>query len=223
MKSILKWFETHNQFFYRSAIFLVTVGIIAFLFPREGRFPYEYQKSKPWMHPDLFAPFDFPVLKTIDELREEKDSLMKQFRPFFNYAKGVDSIQISRYEQAFDKQWKAYLSDSIDLKDKNKKQIVNQFFEKVKDSDKQKFFNLGKQVLTEIYRRGILELNDQIEDKLSTGKYMVVITNNVGEERDYSQVLTPKTAYEFIIMEFDKVSKSNPAYSEFITTGFLRI
>ncbi len=222
MKKVLQWIEVHNQFFYRSAIFLVSVGIIAFLFPREGRFPYEYQKSKPWMHPDLYAPFDFPVLKTIEELRIEKDSLMKQFRPFFNYSKGVDSVQISLFEHAFEKQWKAYASDSIDFKDKQKEELLKEFFARVKENDKQRFLALGQQMLSEVYKRGILELNDQIEEKLSTGKYMVVITNNVGEERDYSQVLTLKSAYEYIMGEFDKIAKSVPSDRQFILTGFYK-
>lgn len=222
MKRILQWIESHNQFFYRSAIFLVSVGIIAFLFPREGRFPYEYQKSKPWMHPDLYAPFDFPVLKTIEELRMEKDSLMKQFRPFFNNSKGIDSVQISLFEQAFEKQWKAYASDSIDFKDKTKEDLLRQYFAKAKDSDKQRFIALGKQLLSEVYKRGILELNDQIEEKLSTGKYMVVITNNVGEEREFSQVLTLKSAYEYIMGELEKISNTAPADRQFILTGFYK-
>lgn len=222
MKKIIQWIESHNQFLFRSTIFLVSVGIIAFLFPREGRFPYEYQKSKPWMHNDLYAPFDFPVLKTIDELRVEKDSLMRQFRPFFNYSDGVDSVQIALFEQAFQKQWQAYLQDSIDFKDKQKKEVLNQYFDKATEADKQHFLNLGKLLLSEVYKRGILELNDQIEEKLSTGKYMVVITNNVGEERDYSQVLTLKSAYEFIMKELEKVSNTANADRQFVLTGFFR-
>jgi putative nucleotidyltransferase with HDIG domain len=222
MKKILQWIESHNQFLFRSLIFLVSVGIITFLFPREGRFPYEYQKGKPWMHPDLYAPFDFPVLKTIDELRVEKDSLMRQFRPFFNYSEGIDSVQISNFEQVFLKQWKAYLQDSIDFKDKQKKEIVEQYFVKATETDKQHYLDLGKLLLSEVYKRGILELNDQIEEKLSTGKYMVVITNNVGEERDYSQVLTLKTAYEFIMKELEKISNTVSVDRQFILTGFFR-
>lgn len=222
MKKILQWIETHNQFIFRGVIFILSVGIIAILFPREGRFPYEYQKTKPWMHPDLYAPFDFPVLKTSDELRLEKDSLMRQFRPFFNYTKGIDSVQISLFEQAFLKQWNAYKNDSIDFKDKPKKEIVDQYFKQANDTERQHFLNLGKILLSDVYKRGILELNDQLEEKLSTGKYIVVITNNVGEERDYSQVLTLKSAYEYIMSELDKISNTVPADRRFLLTGFFK-
>jgi putative nucleotidyltransferase with HDIG domain len=147
---------------------------------------------------------------------------MRQFRPFFNYSEGIDSVQISNFEQVFLKQWKAYLQDSIDFKDKQKKEIVEQYFVKATETDKQHYLDLGKLLLSEVYKRGILELNDQIEEKLSTGKYMVVITNNVGEERDYSQVLTLKTAYEFIMKELEKISNTVSVDRQFILTGFFR-
>lgn len=221
MKKVLQWIETHNQFLFRATIFLVSVGIIAFLFPREGRFPYEYQKSKPWMHPDLYAPFDFPVLKTAEELQIEKDSLMKQFRPFFNYSENKDSIQLNLFEQAFLKKWEDYQSDSIDFRDRQKKIVIKQYFSNARENDKQYFLNIGKEKLSEVYKRGILEMNDQIEGKLSTGKYMVVITNNVGEERDYSQVLTLKGAYEYVMGEIER-SAHIPSHQTFIATGFFR-
>jgi putative nucleotidyltransferase with HDIG domain len=222
MKKILQWFDNHDQFLYRSAIFVITVGIILLLFPREGRFPYEYQKSKPWMHQDLYAPFDFPVLKTADELRLEKDSLMKQFRPFFNYTEGVDSVQIALFEQSFLKQWDAFMNDSIDLKDKEKKLMIEQYFSKASESDKQHFLNLGKVLLSEVYKRGVVELNDQIEEKLSLGKYIVVITNNVGEERDYSQVFTLKSAYEWMMRELERLSNTVTSDRPFILSGFFK-
>ncbi|HEX3009997.1 MAG TPA: HDIG domain-containing protein [Bacteroidales bacterium] len=222
MKKILQWFDNHDQFLYRSAIFVITVGIILLLFPREGRFPYEYQKSKPWMHQDLYAPFDFPVLKTAEELRLEKDSLMKQFRPFFNYTEGVDSVQIALFEQSFLKQWDAFMNDSIDLKDKEKKLVIEQYFSKASESDKQHFLNLGKVLLSEVYKRGVVELNDQIEEKLSLGKYIVVITNNVGEERDYSQVFTLKSAYEWMMRELERLSNTVTTDRPFILSGFFK-
>ncbi|NJK95461.1 MAG: hypothetical protein HC905_11620 [Bacteroidales bacterium] len=113
---------------FRSFLFAVSVGIIAFLFPREGRFPYEFQKSKPWIHPDLYAPFDFPVLKTVEELRTEKDSLIQQFRPYFNYTEGIDSVQLELFKQAFLHQWESYKKDSAEFRNKNKRQLVQSYF-----------------------------------------------------------------------------------------------
>lgn len=222
MRKILYWIKTHNQFFYRSLLFIVSVVVIAFLFPREGRFPYEYQKSMPWMHPDYYAPFDFPVLKTVEELRAEKDSIMIQFRPYFNHRAGIDSVQISLFEQAFLKKWSAYSNDSIDLKDKSRKKLIEEYFLKASEKDKQHFLDLAKKILADVYQRGIIELNDQIEERLKTGKYLVVISDNVGEEKEFSQVFTLKSAYEYIISEISGLSSTQPADREFLLSGFFK-
>jgi putative nucleotidyltransferase with HDIG domain len=222
MKKVLQWIEKHNQFFFRSLLFVVSVGIITFLFPREGRFPYEYQKSMPWMHPDYYAPFDFPVLKTVDELRAEKDSLLMQFRPYFNHSRGVDSVQISLFEQTFKKKWQAFSHDSIDIQDKAKKALIEEYFSKASEKDMQHFLELGKKLLTDVYQRGIIQLNDQIEERLKTGKYLVVISNNVGEEKEFSQVLTLKTAYEYIVGEIDKMSQTVANDRHFLLSGFFK-
>lgn len=222
MMKVLRWIEKHNQFFFRSVLFIVSVGIITFLFPREGRFPYEYQKSMPWMHPDYYAPFDFPVLKTVEELSAEKDSLMMQFRPYFNQSKGVDSVQLSLFEQTFIKKWKAFSNDSIDIQDKSKKAPVEEYFSRATEKDMLHFLEIGKKLLSDVYQRGIIQLNDQIEERLKTGKYLVVISNNVGEEKEFSQVLTLKTAYEYIMGEIDKMSQTVAADRQFLLSGFFK-
>ena len=43
------------------------MGLIVFIFPKDGKFKYEFQKGKPWQHVDLIAPFDFPIYKSAEE------------------------------------------------------------------------------------------------------------------------------------------------------------
>jgi cyclic-di-AMP phosphodiesterase PgpH len=54
-------------------LFLLAAAIIVGVFPKEGKFRYEFQRGKPWMHEDLIAPFDFPILKTEAELAQERE------------------------------------------------------------------------------------------------------------------------------------------------------
>ena len=55
-------------------LFLITLTILLALFPREGKFKYEFQRGKPWQHEDLIAPFDFAILKQQSELQKERRS-----------------------------------------------------------------------------------------------------------------------------------------------------
>lgn len=64
-------------------LFLLTAAVMVLVLPREGQFKYQYQKGSPWMYENLDASFDFPILKTDDEIRAERDKATKDFTPYF--------------------------------------------------------------------------------------------------------------------------------------------
>ena len=66
-------------------IYLVSILLVYFMFPREGKFQYEYSKNKPWMHETLVAPFDFPIYKPEQQVQRERDSLLRNARLYFFY------------------------------------------------------------------------------------------------------------------------------------------
>ena len=41
--------------------FVVTALLIAYFFPREGKFRYQFYEGKPWRYGLLTAPSDFPI------------------------------------------------------------------------------------------------------------------------------------------------------------------
>lgn len=43
--------------------FVVTALLIAYFFPREGKFRYQFYEGKPWRYGLLTAPSDFPDLQ----------------------------------------------------------------------------------------------------------------------------------------------------------------
>lgn len=49
-------------------LFVLAAALMVFSLPREGQFKYQYQKGSPWMYENLDATFDFPILKTDEEL-----------------------------------------------------------------------------------------------------------------------------------------------------------
>ena len=44
--------------------FVVAALLIAYFFPREGKFRYQFYEGKPWRYGLLTAPSDFPIYKT---------------------------------------------------------------------------------------------------------------------------------------------------------------
>ena len=63
--------------------FMATAVVIAYFFPREGKFRYQFHEGKPWRYGLLTAPSDFPIYKSDAELKAERDSLQARFRPYF--------------------------------------------------------------------------------------------------------------------------------------------
>ena len=61
--------------------FVVAALLIAYFFPREGKFRYQFYERKPWRYGLLTAPSDFPIYKTDQEVESERDSVLRTFEP----------------------------------------------------------------------------------------------------------------------------------------------
>ena len=46
--------------------------ILSLCFPRQAKFAYDYKKGSAWNHETLIAQFDFPILKTQEQLKQDK-------------------------------------------------------------------------------------------------------------------------------------------------------
>ena len=64
---INKWYRNH-ALVYKVLLFLSTTFLIVYLFPKSGKFRYDFDKGKPWQSESLLAPFDFAIKKSSEEL-----------------------------------------------------------------------------------------------------------------------------------------------------------
>lgn len=69
--------------------FIVLAVLMLLLYPREGKFQYEYQKGRPWVYETLISPIDFPILKTEAEMLQEKEERASETVPYFSYDPSV--------------------------------------------------------------------------------------------------------------------------------------
>jgi cyclic-di-AMP phosphodiesterase PgpH len=163
MKNILIKIRDNHEQLFRIFLFLLTLAIIVYVFPRQAKFKYEFTKGKPWMHETIIAPFDFSILKSVDEIKSEQAIVIAEHTPIFNYNTAVFELKAEDYINQFEEKW---------AKDKN-----------VKKDDKFTFFNLFKQKkidnstrknnlaifgydkLHAIYKKGIVQLHGDFEYK----------------------------------------------------------
>jgi hypothetical protein len=57
---------------------MVTVSIISYFMPKEGKFNYEFELETPWKYGLLQASFEFPIFKSEQQVQKERDSLLAQ-------------------------------------------------------------------------------------------------------------------------------------------------
>ena len=69
--------------------FIVLAVLTLLLYPRVGKFQYEYQKGRPWVYETLISPIDFPILKTDEQLREERGRNKPVVIPYYRYRRDL--------------------------------------------------------------------------------------------------------------------------------------
>ena len=79
IKNDLQW----RDILTRIGLVLVTTAIIVWLMPRNSTTNFKIERGKPWIYTELSAPFDFPIYKSDDVVKAERDSMMRQYEPYF--------------------------------------------------------------------------------------------------------------------------------------------
>ena len=85
----------------RMALVLISVVIIVLFIPRNSGPQFRYDVGKPWMYGSLIAKFDFPIYKTDEAIKQERDSLLRNFEPYFNFKDNMESAQMTRFFEDF--------------------------------------------------------------------------------------------------------------------------
>lgn len=89
----LKW----RNFFSRTLLVLITVLLIVWALPRNESKQFRYDIGKPWMYGSFIAKFDFPIYKTDETIKEQEDSLLETYQPYYNYDPAVEKKQVSKF------------------------------------------------------------------------------------------------------------------------------
>lgn len=76
---------------------VVVVAVLVYALPRESKFGYEYEQGKPWRYNSLIASFDFPIYKTAEEVKAERDSALRSFQPFYAERTDVAADEVASF------------------------------------------------------------------------------------------------------------------------------
>ena len=130
---INKLYRNHSLI-YKVLLFFSTTFFIVYLFPKSGKFKYNFDKGKPWQSENLLAPFDFAINKSAEELEKERQTITLNSPAYFDIDPLVKQTVLDEYQGQFNKA----IPDSI-----------------IRRGDK--IYEFGKTILEQIYAYGVLD------------------------------------------------------------------
>lgn len=128
-----KLYRNHSLI-YKGLLFIATTFLIVYLYPKSGKFKYDFERDKPWQSENLQAPFDFAIKKTDAEIATEKEKIKTNALLYFNIDKSIKP----KVESAFETQFKLVFTDTIS----------ENLLKNLK--------TVGKYIISELYTYGIL-------------------------------------------------------------------
>ncbi len=159
----------------------MSIVLLVLIFPREGKFKYEFQKGKPWKHKDLIASFDFAIIKPGNEIELERLLVLEELKPFFKIDNSLNEEKTEELSDEFEREWKRKYSG----KDKRKN---------LKNNSK----DAALKIFNKLINTGIIELTPEIENKPDDFT-IIILEDNIAEEKNLSQIFSMHTANEFIL------------------------
>ena len=138
------WYKLYakQNLLYKFFLAIIVVAVIVFLLPKENKFSYEFQAGKPWLHPSLYAPFDFTLKKTKEEIAKERQFVEDQsITYFFKDTTVIVSVKKNYYQKALS------------------------YFASVDSAQQEKLLQKGEEFLKKAYRNGAFYSSQEITDK----------------------------------------------------------
>lgn len=153
--------------------FIAAIIIIMYFLPREGKYKYTYTENRPWQYGLLTAPFNFHIHKSDEQIKQEKDSILLSYQPYYEVDVAVSKNAISQFEQ-----------------NARAMSVASEYIIYVNKK------------LAEVYKAGIISAEDYDKvQKLNKKQLQLRNENKIASTRHLASFYTPKQAYDKIISD----------------------
>ena len=165
---------SYKDLLYKILLFIVTVSIIVYFLPKEGKFNYEFDINKPWKYGLLQASFGFPIYKNEQQVQKEQDSILAAYQPYFNIDKEIAGAMQKKLREDYNKNLRNVLPVS-------------------------NYIRYIERTLDHIYSHGILSIEDAELIAQDSIRNILLIDKNMGSSKPANQLYTIKEAYEHLL------------------------
>ena len=142
--------------------------------PHDSQVTFKAEQGKPWRHADFTAPFDFPIYKSDVAIQAERDSIMRQYEPYYGLDTEKEGKMISKFTTDFASGIPGLTPDYISI-------IANR--------------------LHNFYQQGIMasaQYDDLIKD---TTRMIRIVSGKEATSSHITSVYSPKSAYEQLFQD----------------------
>ena len=181
-------FYKNQSLIYKYFLYFVSIALIVFFFPKGGQFKYEFQKGKPWQYENLYAPFDFSIMKTDLELENERKDLEENKLNYYSYDQAIVEEVKAAYNEAFQSRF-------------SRSAATEQY--------KRFLLNFGYRLLDTIYAQGVFE-------NAEAGGKVFLIKENEATALRPNQIVDVRKS-EAVIQE-EVASVGNPSIASTMAT-----
>ena len=158
----------------RALLVIVTVAIVVWFMPHENTSLYHVEEGKPWKYAELTAPFDFPIYKSESIVKHERDSIMKEYEPYYKYNVETERQMVHKFTTDY--------ADGIpDVPDDYISIISNR--------------------LHSLYQQGIMESKEYEDLSNDTASMIRIVNNKQASSVSILEVYSAKRAYEQLFMD----------------------
>ena len=165
---------SYKDLLYKCLIFVVTVSIISYFMPKEGKFNYDFELDTPWKYGLLQASFDFNIYKSEQQIEKERDSLLIFYHPYFTVDKQVEKNMLAKLREDYNQTLKHSLPSTD-------------------------YIRHIERTLKHIYEKGVLSVDDYqliAEDSIQN---IMLVDKNMATLQETDQLFTVKGAYEYLL------------------------
>lgn len=165
---------SYKDLIYKSLFFIVTVSVIVYFLPNEGKFNYQFDINKPWKYGLLQASFDFPIYKNDIQVQKEQDSILADYQPYFQIDKNVEKKILAKLREDYNKTLRHALPGPD-------------------------YVRHIERTLKSLYDNGIMAGNDLTRIEEDSIIAIRLVDKNLATTRFVDQLYTVKEAYEVLL------------------------
>ncbi|HJP63407.1 MAG TPA: HDIG domain-containing protein, partial [Mucilaginibacter sp.] len=170
-KAFLRKYSDYLRYF----MVLASICVIVFTLPKQAKFRYEYDRGRIWAQKDLLSPYSFAILKTQQEIDNDRQAALHSVTPIYQLDEDVVTQALEGYKNDFEIKW-----HDAGLNDKKK----------------QAYFSAGEELLKYIYNKGMLSLNAKYQ-QTQQNYPITVLDKNVATDKNTADMFTRDKAVAY--------------------------